>query len=68
MTEDRKPSIAAAIDELQRNLEVNLGNFPHHTYRRLGSGEAHERRMRRAIELLQWLRRNEALIKQRLAQ
>lgn len=67
MTE-RKIPISSAIDELERNLEVNLGNFPHHTYRRLSSGAKHEARLRRAIELLKWLRDRDRLIKQRLAQ
>lgn len=62
------PSIAAAIEELERNLEINQGRFKFAPYRSMRLGQMHEQRMVRAIELLKWLKRNEKLIKQRLAE
>lgn len=71
MTDERKkPSIAAAIDELRRNLEINEGRFKHEPFRKMRPEVAamHQARLERAIELLQWLKANERAIKQRLAQ
>lgn len=64
----KKPSIGAAIEELERMLEIGRGEFKLVVYSKMHHGEVHEARMRRAIELLKWLKAKDRLIKQRLAQ
>lgn len=70
MTQRNTPSIAAALDELRGALEINQGQFKFQAWSRMRPEVAamHEARLRRAIELLEWLKRNERLIKHRMAQ
>jgi hypothetical protein len=67
--EPNPPSFAAVLDELRRNLEINEGQFRHISWKRMAPNVAarHRAHLTRAIELVEWLRRNERLIKHRLA-
>ncbi|MBY6244085.1 hypothetical protein [Methylosinus sp. Sm6] len=66
--EKKKPSIGAVIEELERMHEIARGDFKLVVYQKMHVGHLHEARMKHAIELLRWLKANERIIKQRMAQ
>lgn len=68
MTQERKPSIRAALEEAERMLEIGQGRFGFNAYWKLQHGAVHEARQKRIVELLRWLHANERLVKQRLDQ
>jgi hypothetical protein len=64
----KKPSLGAMIEELKRMHEIARGDFKLVTYSKMHLGDLHEARMLAAIETLEYLRKHERIIKQRMAQ
>lgn len=65
---DKRPSIAAALEEAERMLEIGQGQFVFRPYSKLQHGAVHEARQKRIVELLRWLNKDQRIIKQRMEQ